>query len=69
MTITLTKEIKMKLTIAKLERFADALEDAAEIADEIHEDSEDGDMSPDEAAEALALVIEKLQTAILEVES
>jgi hypothetical protein len=59
----------MKLTIAKLERFASAITDAAEIADEIYEDSEDGDMSPEEAAAALALVIEKLQTAIVEVES
>jgi len=59
----------MKLTIAKLERFASALADAAEIADEIYEDSEDGDMSPEEASAALALVIERIQTAIAEVES
>jgi hypothetical protein len=59
----------MKLTIAKLERFASAIADAAEITDEIYEDSEDSDMSPDEASAALALVIEKLQTAIVEVES
>jgi hypothetical protein len=59
----------MKLTIAKLERFASALADAAEIADEIYGISEEGDISPEESAEALALVIEKLQSAIAEVES
>ena len=59
----------MKLTIAKLARFADALADCYETADEIYDDADEGDMSPEEAAEALALVIEKLQTAIVEVES
>jgi hypothetical protein len=59
----------MKLTIAKLERFAVAIANAADDAEDIYRDSDEGKIDPEEASAALALVIERIQTAIVEVES
>jgi hypothetical protein len=59
----------MKLTIAKLERFAVAIANAADDAEDIYRDSDEGMLGPEEASASIALVIEKLQTAIVEVES
>jgi len=59
----------MKLTIAKLERFTVAIANAADDAEDIYRDSDEGTIDPEEASASIALVIEKLQTAIAEVES